>query len=170
MRKNLATLAGMRPLTSVPDLGPLRLRRWRRVLVGVLGIGWALAAAMLLAPGVPTALAIAAVVATLLVWVALVLVTRNLTQTVDAFADERERVVRDRAHRLAYWALAPVLGGVIGWLLTYAMRSSRQLILGPAVAPQIAAVCWTLFVLYGALPVAILAWTEPDPPEHEFDD
>jgi uncharacterized membrane protein len=167
MRKNVAMLAGMRALRSVPNLGPLRLRRWRRGMIGVLVVGWALATAGLLAPTVPAALWAVPMVLVLLLWVLLVLTTRNIAQTVDAFADERDRTVRDRAHRVAYWILAPMVGAAIGWLLTYALSASRELTLGRALASEIAAVCWTLFLLYSTLPVAILAWTEPDPLDHD---
>jgi MFS-type transporter involved in bile tolerance (Atg22 family) len=167
VRKNVATIAGMRALRSVPNLGPLRLRRWRRGMVGALTLGWALATAVLLAPAVPAVLRPAPIVLVLLVWMLLVLTTRNIAQTVDAFADERDRAVRDRAHRVAYWILAPMVGAAIGWLLTYALSDARELTLGRSLAPEIAAVCWTLFLLYSALPVIILAWTEPDPLDHD---
>jgi MFS family permease len=166
-RKSAATLTGMRALKGNKRLGRLSRRAWRRMMVGGLVLGWGTGVAALQMPGLPAALRLAPLLFAAMLGLLLILATRNLASSLDEFADERDRAVRDRAHRLAYWAFGPLVGAVIGWLLTIvlSLRDGRELLLGAEAAPRILAASWTLFVLYCALPVAILAWTEPDPPE-----
>lgn len=67
--------------------------------------------------------------------------------------DERQRAVLDRAYRYAYWILAVVGGaallyGLTGW--TVIRRDLRFAL---------------FFTVVVTLPTAVVAWTEPDPPD-----
>lgn len=148
-------------------VGRLRTRGARRWMVGAVALGWVLTTAAILAGGAAWT-RLVPMLATVAVGVLLTLATRNVSNAIDAFADERDRALRDRATRLAYWALGVPLGMMVGALIgavegetagggtaTLTAQSLRVLWAG----------CWTLFALYAALPMSILAWTEPDLPD-----
>ena len=71
--------------------------------------------------------------------------TENMAEGDDAVLDERQRQVRDSAHRASYYLL--------GLLLLVAILASPQAIL---VLPAL--------LLFNILPSAVIAWQESDPP------
>jgi|GEM_PF-1911391 len=172
--RNVATYSGMRALSDNRFLGPFRLRRWRRRLVVAIAVLWTVTLVGWLSPAgaVPEAIWVGAIIPALVAAVVLVLATRNLTSSVDAFTDERDRTIRDRALRIGYWALGAPLGALVG--VTHAMvrrRTEDGLVTFTVYDMSvIAAMVLTLFLLYALLPTIILAWTEPDPPLDEEED
>lgn len=159
---------GVLPPERVP--APLRSRRGRRALVLLLAGAWvatvlaALPAAREALPrawAAPLSLAVAA-------WLLLTVATRNLSSARDAYSDEREQAVRDRAHRLAYWILAfpsgVVFGAAVGLFHSHGGEPT-EVVLTTAHLPWVLLSLGSYFGLYLTLPAAILGWTEPDPPE-----
>jgi len=166
LRRSVYTASGMRAMTDNRFLGPLRYRTWRRGMTVFLAATTVLTAVGLLNPGWPAWIWIGFGTLTIALVVLLMLATRNLSNTVDDFADERDRAVRDRAHRLAYWALGAPLGAVIGAGSSFAARRTENGVFSAAVDPgALAALGFVLLVLYATLPLLIIAWTEPDPME-----
>jgi len=171
--RTAATLTGMRATRDDSFLGPFRRRRWRRALVlaivaiwGTTLVGWLVPPVILpfwgWVVGVPlTALAL----------LVLTLATRNISNSVDAFVDERDREVRDRAHRLAYWTFGAVFGAAVGgtYNLVHRRLEGGFLTMTAGEASVITAVTLTLALCYLTLPAAIIAWTEPDPPGEDED-
>ena len=95
----------------------------------------------------------------------LFLLTRNMSNRFDNEMDERELQVRDRAHRTAYWALAPLIGIFVGAVHSAANDQAVTQRVQLAVTLDFAP-CMSLLagvaLLYLGLPTAILAWQEPD--------
>lgn len=166
--RNMATYSGMRALADNRFLGRFRLRRWRRRLVVAIAALWSVTLIGWLSPAgtIPEAVWVGAIVPMLLAAVLLVLATRNLTSSVDAFADERDRAVRDKVHRIGYWAFGAPFGALLG--LTHGMVRRRTegglITFTTGEVAAITAMAMTLFLLYVLLPTVILGWTEPDPP------
>lgn len=76
--------------------------------------------------------------------------------------DERQRSVRDRAYYSAYRALSLLgLAGVL-YLVLVQLRRLPPAQVGPGMAMLLAGGAALLLL---TLPSAIMAWTEPDPPE-----
>lgn len=76
--------------------------------------------------------------------------------------DERQRAIRDRAYYSAYRALSVIgVGGVL-YLALVQLRRLPQVQLGSGEAMLLAGGAVLLLL---TLPSAIMAWTEPDPPE-----
>lgn len=150
-------------------MGRFRLRRWRRRTVAALALAHAATGAGALAAVRDAApwLWIAGAAGTLVAGVVLHLATRNLSNAIDAWADERDRAVRDRWTRIAYWTLGFPLGAVIGAgvaLVEDALREPpHRVVLEAADVPWLAFWGWTMFVIYSVLPAALIGWTEPDP-------
>lgn len=102
------------------------------------------------------------VLASLAALIRLQRVTRNLSNRVDALADERERRVRDHAHRLAYWMMAGVIGALCGAPIGAAIATWQEggaPVLTLPLLPTVLA-AWGLFLLWLALPSAVIAFTE----------
>lgn len=145
-------------------------RATRRVLVTVTYLGyaffvWAFWAARTLDVALWTIL-LAAVpaLATMLCYVALYAYTRSIADRSDRQLDERERMVRDRAYRLAYQVVATVLL----LLIFYAMVAIDGGDLWfPRTLNQFSAIFWGAMLLTTSLPTAMIAWTEPDEVDDE---
>jgi ABC-type Fe3+-siderophore transport system permease subunit len=178
MRENrmraAATLAGMRAVGDDRYLGPLRRRRWRRGLVLAIAAVWAATLVGWFWPPVmlPFWGWVGTVPLTAVLLLLLTLATRNVASSVDAFVDEREREVRDRAHRLAYWAFGAPLGAVVGAThnLVHRRMADGTLTLTSGEVSGITAATVTVFLCYLLLPMALIAWTEPDRPEEDEDE
>jgi vacuolar-type H+-ATPase subunit I/STV1 len=80
--------------------------------------------------------------------------------SVDQRLDERQRLVRDRAYRMAYYAVA-LLFGVLSLGIMYAAGLDDT---WSSVRVAALFLPWLTF-LVGSLPTAVVAWTEPDLPE-----
>jgi len=100
----------------------------------------------------------------------LFLLTRNVSNRFDSDVDERELQLRDRAHRIAYWSLSPLVGGVVAathaTAINQAANSHVQLSITLAFAPCVVLLAG-LALLYTGLPTAIIAWLEPDDTDPE---
>ena len=109
-------------------------------------------------------LAVATFVATGYGFVRLVAAPGYAADTIDRFLDERQRLVRDRAYRVAYYPVTALLL-VVSVVTLYAAGSDHgwSLLRVPALFLP-----WFAFVV-GSLPTAIVAWSEPDPPDDPLD-
>jgi peptidoglycan/LPS O-acetylase OafA/YrhL len=76
--------------------------------------------------------------------------------------DERQQQLRDRSLVLSYGILATVVVMAIGVVAVLVLAMGRQVALDGTLVSA-AAIC--IGVLIPVLPVAALAWIEPDPPE-----
>ena len=76
--------------------------------------------------------------------------------------DERQRQIRDRAWILSYGVLATVVVAAVAVPAVLVLGLGRQLTLDPNLMTALAICLGTLLPL---LPVAALAWLEPDLPE-----
>lgn len=171
--RTAATLVGMRAARDDRFLGPLRRRAWRRTLVLVIAAIWTVTLVGWLRPPIllPFWGWVGTVPITAVLLLLLQLATRNVSSSIDAFIDERERAVRDRAHRLSYWVFGAPFGAFIGG--TYSFIHRRQAGGAPLTGEDLsilAAAHMTLFLLFLLLPMAFIAWTEPDRPEFEDDE
>ena len=82
--------------------------------------------------------------------------TRKMADAPDPKLDERERSVRDRAHRLAYRFL-----GIL--FMLYFTLASGVFIQLPRLDPkQSVGVGFVALLLMGTLPMSIIAWTEQE--------
>lgn len=105
-------------------------------------------------------LAVAAFLATGYGFVRLVYAPGYAADTVDRFLDERQRLVRDQAYRAAYYPVTALLL-VLSLVVMYAAGGDASWSALRDLAPFVP---WVAFVV-GSLPTAIVAWSEPDPPE-----
>jgi hypothetical protein len=150
-----------------PAWQPLPRARRRALVVGVyVGFAAVMAAMYAGATAVPRwpvwlgVIAIALFLATALGFVRLVAAPGYAADTLDRQLDERQRMVRDHAYRLAYYALT-LLFILLSLVVMYAAGNdaSWQALREPALFLP-----WFTF-LPGSLPSVVVAWTEPDPPE-----
>ena len=110
--------------------------------------------------------ALASLILSSFVLFALVFATRNLSNSVDVIADERERRLRDHAHRIAYWSFAAVIGGIAGVLSGYVSTRALGkplLIIQNIGKLEFEVLVFVIFTLFLALPVYLIAWLEPEP-------
>jgi hypothetical protein len=105
-------------------------------------------------------LAITAFVATAFGFVRLVLSPGYVADTIDRHLDERQRLVRDRAYRVAYYGISAALL-LLSLVVLYAAGDDVSWSTLRQLAPFLP---WFAFVV-GSLPTAIVAWSEPDVPE-----
>jgi hypothetical protein len=90
--------------------------------------------------------------------VALGWATLRMASAPEAAVDERQESLRNRSHRIAYWAFALLVGGSI-LVAQVAGPGSRSWISGVfANGGSLIAFCELLFVL----PAMVVAWLEPD--------
>jgi hypothetical protein len=103
---------------------PLRIRRNRRILT-TFSLAFVILAIVLaflrLGFWALTALVISAVLG-----IVLQFATRNLSNSTNLITDERERALRDHAHRIAYWVMAGVLGGIVGWMFGFLIKQGAN--------------------------------------------
>jgi hypothetical protein len=134
-------------------------RRW----VAVTGVGFAVALAAAVAGLVP--LALAGLLAFLVGGAGTTISVSNIGDRRASVLDERQLARRDRAYRLAYGAIGWPLSFLLVYLM-FVLASGRPLL--PEEFVQVGAVVLAgAIMLVVLLPTAILAWTEPDPPEDE---
>jgi hypothetical protein len=99
-------------------------------------------------------------VSSAIAYVRLVYAPGYAADTVDRRLDERQRLVRDRAYRVAYHALTILFGG-LSLLVMYAAGNDEG---WPALRETALLLPWLTF-LPGSLPTAVVAWMESDPPD-----
>ena len=90
--------------------------------------------------------------------VALGWATLRMAAAPDTVVDERQESLRNRSHRIAYWAFAVLVGGTI-LVAQVAGPSSRSWVSG-ALANGGAIIVF--FELLFVLPAMVMAWLEPD--------
>jgi len=107
-------------------------------------------------------LAVATFVATGFAFVRLALAPGYTADTLDRFLDERQRQVRDRAYRAAYYLMTGLFL-VLSLVVMYAAGDDQawSALRGPALFLP-----WTAFVV-GSLPTALVAWAEPEAPDDD---
>lgn len=164
----------MREFTTVPSrfswvARPMKRSR-RRTLVLATYLGFAAFMAVMYRgytnePRWPAPLAVSAAilfVATAAAFLRLLTAPGYAADSVDRRLDERQRLVRDRAYRVAYYGLT-LLFGALSLGVLYAASSEDNWS-----SVQVAAlfVPWLTF-LPGSLPSAVVAWTEPDLPDDD---
>jgi hypothetical protein len=111
-------------------------------------------------PAWVTIMAIVTFLATGYGFVRLVLSPGYVADTLDRHLDERQRLVRDRAYRVAYYVItASVL--LLSLIVLYAAGDDASWSTLRQLTPFLP---WLAFVV-GSLPTAIVAWSEPDAPE-----
>jgi hypothetical protein len=76
--------------------------------------------------------------------------------------DERQRTVRDQSYYTAYLILGALALLLSGWMLLARLDAIGLPTLAPS---QIVLLCGGIILLALTLPSAVMAWTEPDPPE-----
>jgi hypothetical protein len=132
-------------------------RRNRRALVSVLGAICVAVAAV--PPPASGGLGSLAFLLPLLILlnIALGQATRRLATAGDRVVDEREEALRNRAHLIAYWMFAIVVGGVVVIADLVSQRSRSWV--GSAFIND----GWIVFFeLLFLLPAMVVAWLEPD--------
>jgi hypothetical protein len=151
--------------SPIPFLRVRRNRQWLTVLsVGLLVLS------LLLLVVKANVFALVALIASGVLGVLLQFATRNLSNSMDIITDERERQLRDHAHRLAYWVMAGVLGGIVGAILGYfSTRSATMPVLLVADLSKLETrLGLAMFAaVFLGLPTWIIAWLEPDSLEDE---
>ena len=88
----------------------------------------------------------------------------------DEYLDERERSLRDHAHRIAYWVLSGILGGIFGLVAGFiSTREAEYVLLQVSDFARLDVLVYLLafWALFLGLPTTIIAWLEPDPLEDE---
>lgn len=145
---------------------PLRLRRNRRILA-VLSVA-CLFLSMRLAILSNGSWAAVALTVSVTFGIVLQLATRNLSNSADSITDERERKVRDHAHRIAYGiiviSLGTLYGGLHGYLTPGALNGSVVLV-KDFFSLEIQVLLLALQAAFLGLPTLLIAWHEPDPLE-----
>ena len=147
-------------------MAPLRRRLNRRILV-VLSVACLLLSIRLAILNNGAWAAVALTVSAAL-GIVLQLVTRNLSNSADSITDERERKVRDHAHRIAYGAMVIALGTLYGGLHGYLTPGALNGSVVPVKDFFSLEIQVLLLALQGAflgLPTLLIAWHEPDPLE-----
>ncbi len=73
--------------------------------------------------------ALLAVISSMVIGVVLHFATRNIANAMNMMTDERERSLRDHAHRIAYWVMSGILGGIIGGIAGFiSTREAAQVL------------------------------------------
>jgi hypothetical protein len=143
-------------------------RTWRRGVVLAMYAGFAVFLAIMYlgysaTPRWPWWLAVPAIVtfvATGYAFVRLAMAPGYAADTLDRFLDERQRLVRDRAYRVAYYVVTGLMILLsVGVIYIAGSEDTWSAWREPALFLP-----WAAFIV-GSLPTAIVAWAEPDPPD-----
>ncbi len=94
--------------------------------------------------------------------------TRNIANRRDSSLDERQRVQRDRVHRLSYRLLAVVFLLTLTWFYLTAGTAGFGFFWGVMDRFRVVHVLGSLVLLALTLPTLVLAWLEPDPIAEDF--
>ncbi len=114
--------------------------------------------------------ALAAVIISMVLGIVLHFATRNIANAMNIITDERERSLRDHAHRIAYWVLSGILGGIFGLVAGFisTREAEKVLVLVKDLHRlEIQVLLLSFTAVFLGLPTAIIAWLEPDPLEDE---
>lgn len=150
----LATVEVVRSIDREPGAW-LSRRAVRRVLVAAISVVCAgLVAATAGAAGM--ALSVYLLVVLVVLLVALGRATRRIATAPDKAIDERQEALRNRAHRLSYWALAVAVGGTL--VVADLASTTTRVWLGSALGGGLI----VLLVLVLGLPAMLVACLEPD--------
>ncbi len=142
---------------------PLRSRQNRRILVVlsnfflVVAIGLAFSSLGLWA--------LVAFIISAILGIVLQFATRNLSNSVNLITDERERYLRDHAHRIAYWAFSGIVGAIVGFAFSYITRRNPDeaiLFVRDMMRLETQVILLAFFAIFLGLPTTIIAWLEPD--------
>lgn len=142
---------------------PLRVRRNRRVLIAMSSVF--LVAAIALAFAKLGYLALGSLVVSTVVGIVLQFATRNLSNSTDLITDERERKLRDHAHRIAYWVMAGVLGGIVGWMFGFLIKQDPNepvMLVKDFFKLETQILIFSIAAIFLGLPTSLIAWLEPD--------
>jgi hypothetical protein len=91
--------------------------------------------------------------------------TRNIANAMNIITDERERSLRDHAHRIAYWVMSGVLGGIFGLVAGIGVTQEANTVLlkfGDFTRLDVVVYLLAFWTFFLGLPTAIIAWLEPD--------
>jgi uncharacterized membrane protein len=147
---------------------PLRMQKNRRFLT--LLSSFFLSLAIILALSSRGDWALAALILSMVLGIILHFATRNIANAMNIITDERERSLRDHAHRIAYWVLSGILGGIIGLIAGFvSTREAEQVLVlvRDLHRLEIQVLLLSFAAIFLGLPTTIIAWLEPDPLEDE---
>ncbi len=142
---------------------PLRIQRNRRVLTTLSTV--LLILAIVLAFSRLGFWALTALVISLMLGMVLHFATRNIANAVNLITDERERAMRDHAHRIAYWIMAGVLGGVVGATFGFLSQQSPNepvMLVKDFFKLETQVFIFSIAAIFLGLPTSLIAWLEPD--------
>jgi asparagine N-glycosylation enzyme membrane subunit Stt3 len=111
-------------------------------------------------------LALLAVISSMVIGVVLHFATRNIANAMNIITDERERSLRDHAHRIAYWVMSGILGGILGGIAGFiSTREAEQVLVlvKDFGRLEIQVLLLSFAAIFLGLPTAIIAWLEPNP-------
>jgi hypothetical protein len=151
---------------------PIRslLSRHNRRLLTFSSIAFLLASFIALVLGKNTTLALIMLINSAIMGLLLQIATRNLSNSTDQITDERERQLRDHAHRIAYWVMSGVLGGIVGGIMGYFSTRNAQtpvLVVADLTKLETFLGLGMFTLVFLGLPTWIIAWLEPDLLEDE---
>jgi hypothetical protein len=141
----------------------LRIQRNRRVLTSLSTILMMLAIVFAFARlgfWALTALVISAILG-----IVLQFATRNLSNSTNLITDEREWALRDHAHRIAYWVMAGVLGGIAGWMFGFLIKQGANqpvMLVKDFFKLETQVLIFSIAAIFLGLPTSLIAWLEPD--------
>ena len=145
---------------------PLRSRKNRHLLIAL--SFFFLLLALVFAFFSQGTLALVTIVISMVLGIVLHFATRNIANAMNIITDERERSLRDHAHRVAYWVMSGILGGIFGLMAGFiATQEAEQVLVLVKDFERLE--IQVLFLAFAAiflgLPTTIIAWLEPDPLE-----
>jgi cell division protein FtsL len=141
----------------------LRVRRNRRALTAISSVF--MIAAIVLVFAKLGYLALPALIVSAVLGIVLQFATRNLSNSTDLITDERERALRDHAHRLAYWVMAGVLGGIVGWMFGFLIKQDLNepvMLVKDFFKLETQILIFAIAAIFLGLPTSLIAWLEPD--------